>query len=327
MSHVRRPVVCCLLALALSASSASAVPVSGLTAVHRDGQTFLTWKTPPGTGWRYRVYSSDQPILDAFSLENTLIEGEVGDSTWCDRRLYQLTGVPYAYRIDEDLPVLASDRGLFVVTPQWDRAYYYAVSAPGGYEDFLFVSGQSSLAIPVVETVARPQPVLQRTVTGWFGIVADVYTLWTTNAATPLFDAMSSTAGLPYDCAIVKGQGVQPLVLRGHGRGGNFLVSLAGITPGNWVLSVDDYLPNPDVATFYFGYHEGYDPLCAPVHPLPAAVPARLGGGAVPGGPQPRVRGRQLDGRLDGAVPGAPRPRALRGRLVRGPEGGPLGLR
>lgn len=262
MSHVRRPVVFCLLALALCASPAFAAPVSGLTAVHRDGQTFLTWKTPPGTGWRYRVYSSDQPILDAFSLENTLIEGEVGDSTWCDRRLFQLTGVPYAYRIDEDLPVLTSDRGLFVVTPQWDRAYYYAVSAfrPGGYEDFLFVSGQSSLAAPVVETVARPQPVLQRTITGWFGIVADVYTLWTTNASTPLFEAMSSTASLPYDCAIVKGQGAQPLVLRGHGRGGNFLVSLAGITPGNWVLSVDDYLPNPDVATFYFGYHEAYDP-------------------------------------------------------------------
>lgn len=263
MSHVTRPVVLALLALALGANVARAVPVSELSAHHRDGQTFLTWKSPPGTGWRYRVYSSDRPILDAFSLENTLVEGEVGDSTWCDRRLHRLTGVPYAYRIDEDMPALKNDRGLFAVTPPFDREMYYAVTAfrPGGYEDMLFLEGMNTLTVPVPETVARPQPVFQRTVTGSYGIAADVYTLWTTNSPTPLFDAMSSATSLPYDCAIVKGQGNQPLVVRGHGRGGNFLVSLTGISPGNWVLSVDDFLPNPDVATFYFGYHEGYDPL------------------------------------------------------------------
>lgn len=262
MSRVRRPVLFSLLALALGAAGAAATPVSQLAALHRDGQTFLTWKALPGTGWRYRIYSSDQPIRDAFSMENALVEGEVGDSTWCDQRLYRITGVPHAFRIDEDRPPLATDRGLFVVTPGWDREMYYAVSArrPGGYEDFLFIEGQSSLAAPVGETVATPQPVFQRTVTGSYGIVADVYTMWTTHESTPMFDAMSSTPSLPYDCAVVKGQGRQPLVVRGHGRGGHFLVSLAGISSGNWVLSVDDYLPNPDVATFYFGYHEGYNP-------------------------------------------------------------------
>src|SRR5206468_8625601 len=55
------------------------------------------------------------------------------------------------------------------------------------------------------------------------------------------------------------------LVVRTHARGRSFIGGAAGgEVPGEWVLALDDPLPNGE-NTFWYGYHQGYD--------IAAAVP------------------------------------------------------
>src|SRR5690242_5752038 len=116
---------------------ASSATVSQLTAQHRAGQTFLIWTVPAGPGWNYRVYRSATPIADATSLDAATLAGSVGDSTWKDRRLSQLRGQTFAYRLDSLGAELLPTQAVCVVTPAVDRISYYAVTAQAaaGSED------------------------------------------------------------------------------------------------------------------------------------------------------------------------------------------------
>src|SRR5439155_6945852 len=130
---------------------------------------------------------------------------------------------------------------------------------PNGIEDRSLRWGSNALNSPVFESPRLPRPVYQSTLS--IGtLTVDVYTLWTSNHITPLFPEMSNRESTPYDCAIVRGGDgpVHALVFRPHVRGGNFL-EVAQNVPGEWDLTMDDYLGTPDMNTFWFGYHEGYD--------------------------------------------------------------------
>src|SRR5690242_2735851 len=59
---LRGAAVCVAVALSLTAHAARAAQVQDLAARHVSGQTFLTWTSPPGVGWIYRVYASASPI-------------------------------------------------------------------------------------------------------------------------------------------------------------------------------------------------------------------------------------------------------------------------
>src|SRR5439155_16627043 len=50
--------------IALATGAARADQVTGLTAYHRSCQTFLTWTSPPGTGWIYRIYPPGVPNVN-----------------------------------------------------------------------------------------------------------------------------------------------------------------------------------------------------------------------------------------------------------------------
>ena len=249
----------------LGSAGVIATRPSNLAARHQDGQTFLTWTCPPGTGWTYRVYTSPSPIVDASALAGATLIGSAGDSTWYDHRLSVLTGQTYAYRADSAAAPLASDQGLFVVTPPAAGLSYYAVTAqPAGYPDNPSVSaGVNALVNPLAEQPDAPRPVWQRRITVSASAAPDIYTLWTSDRDTPAFLAMANRPGVAFDCAVVRG-GSPPtnaLLVSFHGRQGNFLQGVYSTgAPGEWVLSPDDPLATQDSDTFWYGYHESYDP-------------------------------------------------------------------
>ena len=176
-----------------------------------------------------------------------------------DARSSLLLGQTLTYRIAEDQPPLAPTRGLFVTTPHVAGLMYYAVAAEliGMGPDLTLVPDGKFTANPVWERIERPRPVWQRTLLAPAG---EDYVLWTTNIGTYVFPAMCNLVGWAYHVGVMRGQPGGALILGGHGRGGSFFNSLHGTgVPGEWVLSIDDYLPTADAATFYFGYEVGYD--------------------------------------------------------------------
>ncbi len=248
-----------LVAALLVAPAVHASTVSNIGAQFHDGQTFVTWDNLPGTGWLYHVYTSSAPLTDAAALENALEIAQVGDASAVDSRLTSLLGQQVTYRIAEDQPPLAATRGLLVNTATVGALTFYAVIAERiGYgEDRRLVRGQNATLEPSWERVQRPKPVWQRTLLSPRG---EDYVLWTSNMSTPLFPAMCNAPGRAYHVGVIRGAPGGALVLNGHGRGGSFFNSLFGTgAPGEWALSIDDYIPTGDYASFYFGYEVNYD--------------------------------------------------------------------
>lgn len=243
-------------------TAADATIVTGITGVHRNGQTFLTWNVPSAGGWTYRIYLSPKPLRRTSDMRYAALVGTVGDSTWMDRRVSALLGQTYAFSRDSAGPPLPESSGLFVNTAGEFGFQWYVVTAQqaGGAEDQTVIAGVNALGSPVLEQPAPPRPVWQRQLPSEYGGLAEDFVLWTSNRDTPFAKAMSSQNGWPFHCALVRGAAPpnNRLFLRGHGRGGNFLQATWGYEPSDWRLSVDDYLPNKDVASFYYGYHEKY---------------------------------------------------------------------
>lgn len=263
-------------ALIALASPGAAATVGSLAAQHRHGQTFLVWTSPPGTGWRFRVYRSVSPIVTTADLDAATLAGGVGDSTWADRRLSALRNQTFAYMIDSLAPPLAPAQGLCVITPAASRTSYYAVTAQQGAapEDRTVLPGTNALGGPVVEMLSLTRPVYQRTMNQG-PTVFDVYTTWANPEDTPLVPAMTTAHGFAFDHAVVRGAPGGPLHMRPHARGGNFLGVLGSSgEPGEWRVGLDDHLDaSSDRNSFWYGYHQAYDLADAtPMTPLTGVV-------------------------------------------------------
>ena len=233
--------------------------MKGIQTSFHDGQTFLTWDNLAGSGWIYHVYSSSGPLSGDGALENAMEIAQVGDNSGVDARISSLLGQTYTYRIADTQPPLAATKGLYVATPVAGALTYYAVLAErvGLGADRTLIVGQNSTLDPVWERVQLPRPIWQRTLTSPAG---EDYVLWTTNSGSPLFPAMCNLPGRAFHVGVIRGQKGGALVMHGHGRGGNFFNSFVGTgTPGEWVMSIDDYLPTGDFSSFYFGYEANYD--------------------------------------------------------------------
>jgi hypothetical protein len=233
----------------------------GLTALHRDGQTFLTWVSPPDTGWTHRIYIRASPITTDADLAAAGLIGTVGDSSATDRRLSTLLGSLTTFRVDSAAARLAPNRGLFVTTAPTHRQVWYAVTSQlhGGPEDRHIVPGGNALVNPVEEFLGLPRPVYQRQIT-YQGTPSDVYTLWTWSRDTPLFPAMSNRPSWPYDCGVRHGAPGGPAFIRPHQRGGSFVGQMVtGASDPAWLLGLDDYTLNSDVQTYWYGYHPQYN--------------------------------------------------------------------
>lgn len=153
------------LALTLLAPATRAQQASNLAALHRSGQTFLTWDEA-GTGnttESYRVYRHTAEITAGNLPEaSALAWVPRGSSRYPAESAFRGSNV---YFVIEHLgPNLASNRGLFVYTPHEAGPFFYAVTfRTNGWENTGDFSAANSLMAAVTEAEADPGPVLVRT--------------------------------------------------------------------------------------------------------------------------------------------------------------------
>lgn len=233
-----------------------------IAARHHDGQTFLSWEPPAGDGWQYDIYRATHPIAWPEDLLDATRLGTVGDSSAYDRHLSQALGTRYGFALDSLAPPLDPGHGLFVHTCEGSGTAWYAVITRNiltGARDEI-VPGANALTQGVTELLERPRPVFQRQLA--IGAVSpEIYTLFVPDRDTPLMPAMGNRPGLSFDCAIVRPESPGPtsLLLPFHFRSGSLLDGIYGThTPGEWVLGLDDWLPNGQ-NTFWYGYSDDYD--------------------------------------------------------------------
>ncbi len=140
---------------------------SAIAAVHRSGQTFITW-TEDGavTGEQYHIYRSNAPITTANigSAEKLTAKwGAVDDQTSVNARAATAAGTPDHFVISDLAAPLADNKGLFVyTTPDGGSGtcYYAVTQVVNGVETTTLTAGGNSLRTGVVEAVAVPKPVL-----------------------------------------------------------------------------------------------------------------------------------------------------------------------
>lgn len=140
----------------------------GLTAFHRDGQTFLTWDERDDiSGEAYRVHRSGTPI-DPADLGGSTLLAEVGEGSariWSERNLGPAGwGWRYLERavIEDGAEPLPPDRGLLVWTTDAQELggaasgeAWYAVEIVDGAG----ITADVAVSGPVRETIADPRPI------------------------------------------------------------------------------------------------------------------------------------------------------------------------
>ena len=168
--------------LAMLLPAAQAAQVTELKAVHREGQTFLSWNEADSPAkeealtipafkalmkeWTpkvaYRIYRSDKPIA---SVQGLTPVGETGPlSCWnnafpdAQGHTFKPTDPMTRFVIAEGQPPLAPSTGLYVHNPATAGQGYYAVAfVNGGKED----AALATLKDPVDEKPGQGVPVLQ----------------------------------------------------------------------------------------------------------------------------------------------------------------------
>lgn len=251
---IDRLVLLSVFVLSASSAPAQSTGVTGLSALHRSGQTFLTWDELGLPDVRYRVYRSAAPILDVGSA--TLL-GEVDGTSSENVRHSALLGAPSFFRIEDLASPLAGDQGLFVHTVTADEAGYYAVTAVlGGVEDTAVTRGENALLDPIAEVVAVPRPVLQ-SIAG----SNRHYVHWVSAHDAPLAPAMWIRPSRAFNFRVVFDptfSGPRPVMLRLHARGGNFQLPGEFSHPETVVLSPDDWIGESPTNTFWYGLNEAF---------------------------------------------------------------------
>ena len=264
MPRTSRSRACSLLVLAvlvLTASSAHALQVTGLDAVNKRGQTYLSWNNLPGEGWKYHIYASAGEVRAPIDFFNYAWEiGCVGDSSAVDRRISSLLGETLTFCTDSGGPPVPASRGLFVTTPPQTGLVHYVVLAehpiyPLAYS---FLPGQNTTVNPVWEVLATPRPIWQRHIA--YPPCED-YVSFSSPYDIPGFPAMWQADNHARHFGVIRGTPGGGLVLHGHGHGGSFFNSIVGSgRAGETVIAPDDYLPSWDASSFYLGYNTSYDP-------------------------------------------------------------------
>ncbi|MBV6501851.1 MAG: hypothetical protein CJBNEKGG_04381 [Prosthecobacter sp.] len=240
--------------------SSSPQTVTALTALHQNGQTYLTWNEVADSTATYRIYRSTTPFTSTAQLVAADLVGTAGAGSSLDARLSGLRSTSYFYRITAAGPDLSGTQGLFVHTAASDgEAFYAATAVVGGVEQIALDPGQNTTDA-VNEVVAMPEPVLQRTLT-INGRGVEVYVHWTSASATALYPAMGNQSSTAHHFGLVRNGSADThsLLIRPHARQGSFLSTVTGTNDANeWVLTLDDWMPNSIENTFWHGYHEGF---------------------------------------------------------------------
>lgn len=237
----------------------NSTPVTNINAVYRNGQVFVTWDNSNGNF--YFLYKSSSPILHGNQLSSAQNLGKVNSVS-----AFNVHANRYL-RIDSASPPLASTKGLFTATSTANGLFYYAVTTIiSNVEDTSINFVQNSLSTPVNEAIDNPIPVWQDT-SRVGATLFHIYVWFATRVTSPNYPQMTGAGSYPLNFAIVQ-QGTQsphPVTFCMRPSGGSFFdptyVWGTG-NPNDWIISIDDYNPNPvgaGIATFYYGYHENYD--------------------------------------------------------------------
>ena len=238
--------------------------VSNIEALSKNGQVFVTWDNLNLRNVIYTLYKSPRPIQYGFQLSSAQNLGTVMDNSAIDERLTEIFDTLTYLRIDSASSPLLSNNGLFVATSIDPGSFYYAVTANvGEVEDTTIVFGSNSLATPISEDVQFPKPVWQQSTSLW-GNKADIYVQFATKITTSIYPQMTNVGSFPFHFALVKfgNKPHHPLTVRLHGRWqyGSFLEE--GYPSGiqnEWMITIDDWIPNGHGDTFFYGYHEDYN--------------------------------------------------------------------
>jgi hypothetical protein len=153
--------------------------VTGIAAIHHDGQTFVTWNDvaqgAAGANYRYRIYRSASPITDSASLASAALiqdnvfnnSGQMTAQVWSQAGRQDPTKSMSIIQQGACQPngvcgaPLAAFTGLAVHTATADESAFYAVvthDTTGAQSDSTISPGNNSTTMPVAETVAPVRP-------------------------------------------------------------------------------------------------------------------------------------------------------------------------
>ena len=196
--------------------------VRDLTAVHRNGQTFLTWVEVAGDAG-YHVYRHTSPITASSigSAEKlTTRWGPLDSDTSINRQAHG--PVPATFVISDGGQPLSESNGLFVYTPaRPGNAFYAVTTVAAGTETVLLSTGENSLPVPVAEAVAAPAPVLALSLNRGRG---RVYTQYMDYANwNPTFNGYAYNYSVVLPARYQKNRSY-PLLIQPHAYGENFRV-------------------------------------------------------------------------------------------------------
>jgi hypothetical protein len=205
LSVVRRGVFGVALALAFCPALVAVPEVAGVAAFVHSGQTFLTWHQSEDPAARYDIHRNGRRIATVGAHTSLNVMASV------DRLKLSATRPPNVYELPERIyfviregePPLNPTTGLFVYTAKEDAEATYAVTPAGE-------APPSGAGARVSERVEFPAAVRQNETD---------YVHWTDDVGTPLYPAMSSLPGVPYNFRVrlPAGEGPFPLIAFLHG--------------------------------------------------------------------------------------------------------------
>ncbi len=250
------------LAIFLFSLTVQAYTVTELQAVKYNGQVFLTWKNPAQTNLQYNVYRSSTPITSATQLNASTYLGFVRDNSAKNIRKSSLYGGSHYYKITSTAPPLASDRGLYVATCTANGNYYYAVTVvtlSNNQEDKSVINASNSLAAPVAESIANPQPVLQYQGVENDGTLRYEYAQWGNNQSASHYPAFNNCGSFAWNFTVFKsGNSTNKSVYVLFKDDDPFSVAGINLCTDCNVLKLDDYLPNGG-DSYWTGWNDSYN--------------------------------------------------------------------
>lgn len=270
------------------ASSFGAI-VTDLKATYRNGQVFLTWTNPAGSQFQYNIYRSTAKFTTSSQLVTSKLMGFVRDNSSQNIQLSaDLPGDVY-YKIEDTGLPLSSTQGLYVITCTDNLPFFYAVTVTDlttSVESKTVTVGKNSLSAAVSETVAKPRPVFQQTVTAPGNEFKDYYTQFVNNQETALYPAMNSIGSFGFNFYLTKrGSATSyPLIVVYEGSGAAITsgAGLDGDITNCYVMGVYDWLPLPNGTsvgigdgTYFAGYHENFN-IYTDQNPIPVAGTVKM---------------------------------------------------
>ncbi|MFH1051137.1 MAG: hypothetical protein V1779_09460 [bacterium] len=241
---------------------ASAQSVTGLRAVFKKGQTFLTWDKLDNKDIQYYIYRSTSPFIRESDINKNTFVAKIDSNSSQNKRLSDLLQKPVYFRIDDLGNPLDDTKCLYVQTATIDGAFYYAVMPFMGDKIIPSINqGNNTTKNPVYEIIEPVSAVFQMTI-DTFGYKQDIYTHWVGKFENHLYPAMTSTYCYAYNFSVISKSPKKniPLFVCLHGREGNFLTNDKGTrNPDELILSPDDFLPNDIHHSYWYGYLQNFN--------------------------------------------------------------------